>query len=57
MMLRAVVDNEDVPSKLRVGPRLLPRFFYGPYWIVAASADTEEDIEANGYDWVIVRCV
>ena len=38
--LRAVIDpdaDDDAPSKLRVGPRFLPRFLYGPYWVVAVS--------------------
>ena len=39
------------PSKLRVGPRFLPRAAYGPYWIVAVSPATPGE---GGYDWAVV---
>jgi len=54
MMLRALVENDEVPSKLLVGPRFLPRFAYGPYWVVATSATTDEEISTDGYEWAIV---
>lgn len=52
--LRAVVDpsaRASSPSKLRVGPRFLPRAAYGPYWIVAVSPATPGE---GGYDWAVV---
>ncbi|EEH54488.1 uncharacterized protein MICPUCDRAFT_41142 [Micromonas pusilla CCMP1545] len=58
--LRAVIDpdaDDDAPSKLRVGPRFLPRFLYGPYWVVAVSPSEprdESDPVGPGYDWAIV---
>ena len=59
--LRAVVADpqSDVPpSKLLVGPRFLPRFAYGPYWVVAASPEQPRppgDPAGQGYDWALVR--
>lgn len=38
--LRALIDDtsgETPPSKLLVGPTFLPRFTYGPYWVVAGE--------------------
>ena len=35
--LQALVDNLDEPAKLKVGPRFLPGFLYGPYWVLAAG--------------------
>ena len=53
MKLRALVEDKDVSnSKLLVGPTFLPRFTYGPYWIVATSPDTPDP--ELGYDWAIV---
>ena len=58
--LRAVVADpqSDVPpSKLLVGPRFLPRFAYGPYWVVAASPEQPRppgDPAGEGYDWALV---
>ena len=53
MRLRALVEDKDVSnSKLLVGPTFLPRFTYGPYWIVAVSPDTPDP--ELGYDWAIV---
>jgi len=53
MKRRALVEDKDVSnSKLLVGPTFLPRFTYGPYWIVAVSPDTPDP--ELGYDWAIV---
>ena len=51
--LRAVTEDKDAStSKLLVGPAFLPRFTYGPYWIVAVSPDAPDP--ELGYEWAIV---
>ena len=35
MVLNAFIPNVDVKSKLKVGPKFVPRALYGDYWIVA----------------------
>lgn len=58
--LRAVPANTSAAaagSKLLVGPRFLPRLFYGPYWVVAVSPDKPReagDDAGEGYDWAVV---
>ena len=53
MRLRAVLEDKDAStSKLLVGPAFLPRFTYGPYWIVAVSPDVPDP--ELGYEWAIV---
>lgn len=34
--LNGIVSAER-PSQLQVGPKFLPSFLYGPYWVVAAG--------------------
>lgn len=66
MRLRALVEDTSgrtPPSKLLVGPSFLPRFVYGPYWVVAVSPSEprgenwvrwDEDEPREGYDWAVV---
>ena len=35
MVLNAFIPDVDVKSKLKVGPKFVPRALYGDYWIVA----------------------
>jgi hypothetical protein len=58
MLLRAIVPDPDVPSKLAVGPRFLPNSLRGPYWIVAVSPPTphgeDDHLGGPGYDWAVI---
>lgn len=60
MRLRALVEDtsgQTPPSKLLVGPNFLPRFAYGPYWVVAVSPSeprAADDPAGEGYDWAVV---
>ncbi len=58
MLLRAIVPDPDVPSKLAVGPRFLPNSLRGPYWIVAVSPPTphgeDDHLGGLGYDWAVI---
>jgi lipocalin len=38
--------NKDIPSQLKVAPCFLPKFFAGPYWIVAYQEETDN---TDGY--------
>jgi apolipoprotein D and lipocalin family protein len=52
MRLRALIADRSgatPPSKLLVGPTFLPRFLYGPYWIVAVSELRANATEAGAY--------
>ena len=41
MILKAFVpDPAEAPAKLKVGPRWLPWFLYGDYWVVAFEANS-----------------
>lgn len=54
--LSAVVEDED-PARLLVGPRFLPSYLYGPYWVieVGSYAGLEKDqVLDDEYEWVIV---
>ena len=31
-ILRGIIRDPNVPTKLEVGPRFLPSSFYGDYW-------------------------
>lgn len=42
--LKAVIDDLDDPSKLKVGPPFLPSTMYGDYWVVFAGP-TEDNYE------------
>ena len=47
MVLNAYIPDVDVKSKLKVGPKFVPRVLYGDYWIVAY-----EEGESGG--WAII---
>jgi apolipoprotein D and lipocalin family protein len=47
MVLNAYIPDVDVESKLKVGPKFVPRVLYGDYWIVAY-----EEGESGG--WAII---
>jgi apolipoprotein D and lipocalin family protein len=53
--LRGVVEDIETPSKLAVGLRFLPKFTYGPYWVVATDTTpgSDEFVE-RGYTWAII---
>ncbi|KAI3645885.1 hypothetical protein MP228_008813 [Amoeboaphelidium protococcarum] len=44
------IKDMQTPSRMKVGPKLVPTFMRGEYWVVAAS---DRD-HVNGYEWVIV---
>ena len=46
--LCAIIPDITVPSKLAVGPCFLPKFLYGPYWVVAAGPSSDN------YEWALV---
>eukprot|EP01043_Picozoa_sp_COSAG02_P015193 COSAG02_NODE_642_length_19038_cov_10.020856_8_plen_251_part_00 len=46
--LQAIIPNAEFPSKLEVGPKFLPHFTYGPYWVIAAGGS------GPGYDWAVI---
>jgi len=46
MVLNAFIPDVDVKSKLKVGPKFVPRALYGDYWIVA--------YEEGESGWVII---
>eukprot|EP00211_Chloroparvula_japonica_P016131 CAMPEP_0119137200 /NCGR_PEP_ID=MMETSP1310-20130426/23152_1 /TAXON_ID=464262 /ORGANISM="Genus nov. species nov., Strain RCC2339" /LENGTH=185 /DNA_ID=CAMNT_0007128267 /DNA_START=27 /DNA_END=584 /DNA_ORIENTATION=+ len=46
--LCAVIKDPSVPSKLSVGPCVLPTFTYGPYWVLAAGPSE------NNYEWALI---
>ena len=39
MVLNAFIPNVAIKSKLKVGPKFVPRVLYGDYWIVAREED------------------
>ncbi|GMH39968.1 hypothetical protein BSKO_07872 [Bryopsis sp. KO-2023] len=57
--LRALLPDESVPSKLKVGPKFLvdtlgqtvAETLFGNYWVVAVGESEDEEL---GYDWAIV---
>jgi len=51
--INAYIKDPKVPAKLEVGPWFLPKSFYGPYWVVAAGADSSSG-SGNEYDWALI---
>jgi lipocalin len=49
--LRAVIKDATVPSKLSVGPKFLPNFLKGPYWVVATGPISEG---TGLYSWAVI---
>lgn len=49
--LRGIIKDPAVPSKLSVGPKFLPNFLKGPYWIVYTS---DINKETGLYDYAVI---
>ena len=58
VQLKAHVPDLDEPAKILVGPRFLPTFLMGPYWVVAIgkypNSNNSTFSTDRKYDWVVV---
>ena len=53
--LRGLIEDPNMPSKIAVGMRFLPRFLYGPYWVVATDVSPgDAEFDERGYSWAII---
>jgi lipocalin len=51
--LLAIIRDQNALSKLAVGPKWLPNFLRGPYWVMAVSPVSTVD-DKEQYDWAII---
>jgi lipocalin len=54
MVLNAFIPDVDVKSKLKVGPKFVPRALYGDYWIVAYEEEEGWAIISGGQPTIFV---
>ena len=54
MVLYAFIPDVDVKSKLKVGPKFVPRALYGDYWIVAYEEEEGWAIISGGQPTIFV---
>ena len=57
--LYAFIKDSSEPSKLRVGPRILPPIINGPYWVLEAGTYAEllsgtNEFESTDYEWALI---
>jgi apolipoprotein D and lipocalin family protein len=56
--LNAIQGKSGKVSELMVGPKFLPSFFYGPYWIIGAGkyGESSQGIQHSDhkYEWALV---
>ncbi len=45
--LDGYLEDLNEPSHMLVGPRLVPRFLRGPYWVINAGTDIISDTRLN----------
>ena len=57
-ILQGYIPNKKIPSHVKVGPRFLPHFFYGDYWIIEAGTYEEvlndTPFISDKYEWALI---